>query len=280
MGSDPLPLLKAQQQAWAARVGIQIDKDGYTLACDANLFEPLSAFARRDLARGDGSELGKNGGRGKIQALHSSAALACNFFDYWRGRDLGILERALGIPSRLCGLAFEGKFPTRLGGIAPNLDVVLYRCDGGIVAIESKFTEPFVKSKAKSFLKPKYFPKGRGLWKDAGLLGCQSLAEDLRDGRARFEALDAAQLLKHMLGLALSGHDWSLVCLRYSPGGMAEEQHSKELKMFSQRIGPDSSRFLQLTYQSLFERLSNVLGEEHGAYRRYLRDRYFSSCVA
>jgi hypothetical protein len=30
------------------------------------------------------SELGENGGRGKIQALHSSSALVCNFFDYWR----------------------------------------------------------------------------------------------------------------------------------------------------------------------------------------------------
>ncbi len=47
------------------------------------------------------------------------------------------------------------EFPTRLGGIAPNLDVVLYGCDGSLVAIESKFTEPFIKSKTKCFLKPK-----------------------------------------------------------------------------------------------------------------------------
>lgn len=115
---------------------------------------PLSACSRRDLAGGDGSELGKGGGRGKIQALHSSAALACNFFDYWRGRDLGLLSRALGISVRLCAVAFEQKFPTRLGGIAPNLDVVLYGCDGSLFAVESKFTEPFTKSKTKCFLKP------------------------------------------------------------------------------------------------------------------------------
>jgi hypothetical protein len=196
------------------------------------LFEPLSACSRRDIVAGDGGEFGEGDARGKIQALHSSAALACNVFDYWRGRDLAILARGLGLSTRLCGLAFEQKFPTKLGGIAPNLDVVFFACDGSVVAVESKFTEPFVKSKAKSFLKPKYFPLDRGLWRDAGLLGCQKVAEDLRDGQVRFEALDAAQLLKHMLGLALSGHSWTLICLWYDAGGSSSERHLEELGAF------------------------------------------------
>lgn len=274
MAEDVFGHLKASQQAWARERGIRIDAAGYCECCDANLFEPLSACSRRDIGAGDGSELGKGDKKGKIQALHSSAALACNVFDYWRGHDLGALARSLGLSARLCGLAFEQKFPTRLGGIAPNLDVILYGCEGSLFAVESKFTEPFIKSKAKCFLKPKYFPADRGLWKDAGLSGCQALAEDLRDGRVRFECLDAAQLLKHMLGLALSGHPWTLTCLWYSPAGLSD-RHSEELRAFSQGLGADSEKFRAMTYQALFDRLSSLLGPEHAEYAAYLRSRYF-----
>jgi len=280
MADDLLTILKSSQRAWATGLAIEFDADGYCLNCDANLFEPLSACSRRDLASGDGSELGKSDGRSKIQALHSSSALACNFFDYWRGRDLGPLAESLGIQTRLCGLAFEQKFPTRLGGIAPNLDVVLCGCNGSVFAIESKFTEPFVKSKNKCFLKPKYFPAAHGLWRNAGLAGCQTLAEDLRDGRVRFEVLDAAQLLKHMLGLARSGQSWKLTCLWYSRGGALCKQHAKELEVFSDRIGPDSARFGALTYQSLFDRLASRLGSAHDAWKAYMRNRYFGEPVA
>ena len=230
MMDDPKDLfaaIKAGQQAWAASHGIDVDSNGYCRQCDANLYEPLSACSRRDLGGGNGSELGEAGGRGKIQALHSSAALVCNFFDYWRGRDLAPLAQGLGTSTRLCGLALEQKFPTGLGGVPPNLDVVLYGCDGSVFAIESKFTEPFVKSKNKSFLKTQYFPESGGLWKEAGLPECQRLAEDLRDGLLRFELLDAAQLLKHMLGLARCRRRWTLTCLWYSPGGPLSDQHAR-----------------------------------------------------
>lgn len=173
-------------------------------------------------------------------------------------------------------MAFEQKFPTRLGGIAPNLDVVLYGCDGSLVAIESKFTEPFTKSKTRCYLKPKYFPANRGLWADAGLPGCQVLAEHLRDGAVKFELLDAAQLLKHMLGLALSGQAWTLTCLWYGPEGSSSDLHARELTSFSERIGSDSAKFAALTYQVLFERILSLAGDNHEGWRSYLRRRYFN----
>lgn len=120
------------------------------------------------------------------------------------------------------------------------------------VPFESKFTEPFTKSKAKCFLKPKYFPGDHAPWADAGLPGCQMLAEGLRDGAVKFELLDAAQLLKHMLGLALSGHPWTLTCFWYSPGGSLSDLHARELAAFGERIGSDSSRFAALTYPGPF----------------------------
>lgn len=270
-------IVKSRQRAWAGSRGIEIDKDGYCYDRNANFYEPLSACSCRELESGDGSELGKAGRRGKIQALHSSAALACNFFDYWRGRDLGPLAQSLDIPTRLCGLALEQKFATGLGRIAPNLDVVLYGCDGTVFAIESKFTESFARSKNKCFLKPKYFPEAHGLWKDAGLPGCQTLAEDLHNGRERFELLDAAQLLKHMLGLSLSGQPWKLTCLWYGPSGPMADLHAKELATFSERIGSDSTRFATLTYQDLFERMSIAVKDEHNAWRSYMWERYFCS---
>jgi len=275
MTKDIVSLLKARQQAWATGSGIEIDADGYCHRCDANLFEPLSACSRRDLAVGDGSELGGNGARGKIQALHSSAALVCNFFDYWRGRDLASLGQSLDVPTRLCGLALEQKVPTGLGGNAPNIDVMLYVCDGSVFALESKFTEPFVTSSHRAFLRPKYFPEGRRLWKDAGLSGCQTLAEDLRDGRVRFELLDAAQLLKHMLGLALNWRSWTLICLWYVAGGAVSDRHADELAMFSRQIGADSTRFVAMTYQAFFDRLASLIGPEHDGWKSYLQKRYF-----
>ena len=65
------------QRSWADRQDprIEYDRDGYCLGLRQNLFQELTACARRELDEGDGAELGKNGQRGKLQALHSSSAL-------------------------------------------------------------------------------------------------------------------------------------------------------------------------------------------------------------
>jgi len=257
-------------------LAIRIDQDGYCFRRDDNLFRPLSDCAQKEFAAGDGAELEKQGTRGKIQALHSSSALACNFFDYWRGRDLEMLARAFGLSGRLCGLAFEKKYPTGLKGKAPNLDVALYQADGGVFAIESKFTEPFSRSKTKNFLKPKYFPEDRPLWEKVGLSGCQTLAERLKDRCIHFEFLDAAQLLKHMLGLAPNKQSWILCYLWYDPNGDMAKSHAEEIGEFVKAIGPDSAHFRAFTYQALFRRLSEWVGQDHSHYLSYLRERYFS----
>jgi hypothetical protein len=270
-------LIKKQQLVWAAQAGICPDEDGYCTTLDQNLFRPLSALSRADLLAGDGGELGKNNERGKAQALHSSALLACNFFDYWRGRDLSTLATLFGVAD-LCGLRFEAKFPTGMRGKAPNLDVVLYERTGGVLAIESKFTEPFRRSKTKGFLKPKYFDNS-DTWSRVGLSGCQVLADDLRANPSQFELLDVAQLLKHMLGLATQQDAWRLCCLWYRPSGAMGDQHAAELDRFAQRIGSDAKRFFSVTYQEAFRRLGDLIGPEHSEYRHYLRDRYFVTAV-
>jgi hypothetical protein len=266
--------LKRKQCAWAGARGFAVDRDGYCILLEENLFQPLSAACQKEFAGGDGSELGKGGGRGKIQALHSSAALACNVFDYWRGRDLEPLGRVLDATITPHRLSFEAKFPTGLGGIPPNVDVVLHGQDG-VLAIESKFSEPYARSASKCYLKPKYFVDNRLVWLEVGLPGCQSVAEDLRDGRLRFDLLDAAQLLKHLLGLARCGNRWTLLCLWYRVTGREGDQHADELREFARRISDDGARFAILTYQELFGRMIRSLGPEHQQYLEYLGKRYF-----
>jgi len=110
---------------------------------------------------------------------------------------------------------------------------------------------------------------------DRGLYGCQRLADDLRHNRVEFELLDAAQLLKHMLGLGQCKDPWKLFCLWCGPPDPMTDQHEIELNLFSERIGSNSSRFEAATYQELFERLCRNLGNDHVEWRSYMRDRYF-----
>jgi hypothetical protein len=275
-----LEILKARQRAWAIRYGCATDKDGYCGCADDNLFQGLSSDARKDFQSGDGTELGQRGGRGKIQALHSSSALACNWFDYWRGRDTTPLAHAFGREDSFCGVALEQEFSTRVGGIGPNLDVVLKCGDGALFAIESKFTEPYTSSRSKTYLKSKYFRDGLGRWTEAGLPACQRIAEDLRSGHHCYRTLDVAQLLKHMLALAVSGHRWGLCCLWFEIPGTVADQHRKELKDFTSQLGPEAAHFSALTYQELFDRMTGLVGDEHAEYMAYLRDRYLSRVVA
>lgn len=272
---NPLEMLKASQRAWADRHGRPLDRNGYCCCIDDNIFQGLSAFARNDFESGDGAELGQAGGRGKIQAVHSSSALACNWFDYWRGRDSTPLARAFGRPDRFNGLALEQRLSTGLGGIGPNLDAVLKCGDGALFAIESKFSEPYTRSKTKAYLKPKYFNDGLRLWTEAGLPACQAVAENLRTGEHCYRVLDVAQLLKHMLALALSGSQWSLCFLWFEIRGTVADQHRNELKEFTSQIGREALKFSATTYQELFRRMTTYVGDEHTEYMAYLRDRYF-----
>jgi hypothetical protein len=169
-------------------------------------------------------------------------------------------------------MAMERKFPNGVSRYPPNLDVVFERTDGGVLALESKFTEPYRRSE-KNLLRDAYFKSA--VWQSARLDGCQRLAEDLRSA-ARFQFFDAAQILKHMLGLAHSAKGpWQLCYLWFDPGGEEAELHRQEIIDFTQTIAGDASAFQAITYQVLFSRLSLASGNEHAEYLAYLRDRYF-----
>lgn len=270
-------LIKRRQQAWAQRQQRTLDKEGYCGCADDNVFQGLSDAARKDLVRGGGGELGTESERGKFQAAHSSSALACNWFDYWRERDFSVLSTALGTESPFVTLRLEAHVPTGMRGADANLDVLLTTADGRLFAIESKFTEPYTPAPTKFTLKPQYFSNKRLRWTEVGLPGCQIVAEQLRTEQHDFNVLDVAQLLKHMLALGRTGSRWTLCCLWYEVAGPAADAHRADLRTFAAQIGADAAHFTALTYQELFSRMERLTGGEHADYMAYLRDRYIST---
>ncbi len=268
--------IEKAQQDWAKSKGIPFDSRGYVREVDANLWRPLSARARQGFESGAGSELS-----GHMRALHSSSALAVNFFDYWTDRDKTPLLSALGIDTEDgCSLCFEAQFPTGLGGTPPHLDVAITCSTGFVVGVEAKFTEYLKRStRGKSHFKPAYFPESSGLWGGKGLTACQTLAEELwaeecHGGRQRFEYLDLRQLLKHALGLATQlGDRFSLYYLYYDWPGERPEAHKREVNLFDERVG-DEIRFKAFTYQEVFESLRDS-EQADSEYLDYLETRYF-----
>jgi hypothetical protein len=208
-------LFLKRQQTWASEAGLPFDDKGYLDSVDANLRVPMRDSVREAFDDADGSELEPSRGRPpKMCALHSSSALAVNFFDYWIDRDTAPLLQAMGLHAS-GSPRFEVKFPLGLGGKPPNLDVIFGCSPDFVAAIESKFGEWLSQKRPKpERFKAKYFPSRHGLWERAGLPACQSLANDIRNSRTWFSWLDAPQLLKHALGLATQqGNKFSLTYL-------------------------------------------------------------------
>lgn len=155
--------LLMQQRSWADSRALAINSKGYLAEWAQNLYQPLSYRAKKAFDDGGGSELGRTDGRAKMSALHSSAALAVNVFDYWSERPCGPLVTALGLHGSAQPIEFEAQFPTGLDGIPPNLDVAIRFESGGVTGIESKFTEWLApKSPNKAHFREKYFDVGRG----------------------------------------------------------------------------------------------------------------------
>ena len=184
--------------------------------------------------------------------------------------------KALGLKRALSPLRFEAQFPTNLEGSPPNLDLAIELISGVTVGVESKFCEWLTpKPSKKECFKPKYFPRGKFIWKDQGLSGCQELALSIQRGVEKYRYLDAAQLLKHALGLATQlSNRFVLYYLYYDWSCTQSEQHKKELERFTNLLG-EELRLHTLTYQELFSRLSSGPDNIDGRYLSYLRKRYF-----
>jgi hypothetical protein len=83
--------------------------------------------------------------------------------------------------------------------------------------------------------------------------------------------------LKHALGLAKSGGEWSLSYLWYQVDGAAGIEHAAEANEFGRLIAPDGFEFRSISYQKLFSNLIARTGKPHQPYLDYLKQRYFSN---
>jgi hypothetical protein len=267
--------LLQHQRNWAESYGLKPDARGYLTDVASNLLRPIDSKTRSAFENGSGSELRDTPTRpAKMKALHSSSALAVNVFDSWVSRDKSALQTALQLDRDILSVSFEAQFPTGLTGNPPNLDVTLELADGFVIGIESKFSEWLTpKPVSKEPFKSKYFPQGIRLWEEKGLPVCQELAEQMNSGATRFRYLDAAQLLKHALGMATQlGDKFSLYYMYLELPGKESNIHIEEVSQFASCLGAELG-FKAITYQQLLSSLQHEQGADLD-YLNYLRKRY------
>ncbi len=236
----------------------RLDVPAYTREPYDNLLPALAPALLDDFASGDGREL--EGDLPKFCAAHSSAALAANAFGCFRFHP----ERL-----RLAGLAgftearFEHRLSTGLPGNPPNLDFFISGPNGA-VAVESKFTEvlaPKVATFAASYSKA-VERLADSAW--------QRLFEALKENPRRFTKLDAAQLVKHYLGMrhSLADHAGRLVLLyMYWEPSNAQSipefiAHAEEVAAFSNIVRDSEVQFLAIGYPDLWDEWSRSVSWE------------------
>ena len=267
---------KADQVRWAAERGCSHDTKGYVESLSINLFHPMLPATEAEFSLGSGGELraSRRASQPKMHALHSSSVLACNVFDYWRAKGIGPVGKVLGIESHIERLTFEAQFPTGLPGKPPNIDVALWLESDDVWGIESKFTEPFGIPKTGPAFNDKYFPAGLPVWSDRGLTKCGALAIALQKGAVRFRHLDAAQLLKHALGLHANHLGRFTLCYLYADADTPEgKEHRSEISEFGVAVDGDFP-FVSLSYTTFLKGLRRLGSVDHDSYFAYIGTRY------
>jgi hypothetical protein len=282
-------MILSKQIQWAKNRGIELigskgekGRKAYTKTLDQNLFEPLEEITRYQFTKGDGNEIrGTLESPAKMQALHSSSALAVNVFQYWQKRGLaneiatacGFCNKGSRFNSKI---DFERKYPIKTSYIVPpNIDVVLSSDEqenGKLFAIECKFSEAYSSMKHEG-LKDKYLIEN-DLWLEFPNL--LRLATRINPVDNDFTYLHAAQLIKHILGLhkETDGKDFKLLYLWYDALGYTGAKHREEIEIFSEYAKKDGIFFFSKSYQELIISLANDYREDHGKYVQYITERY------
>jgi hypothetical protein len=278
----------AKQTEWAKNRGINLigsKKDrgqpAYTTNLNLNLFQPLLPEVRESFSRGDGGELGSFDFPGKMQAVHSSSALAVNVFQYWKSISVvPLIAAACGLckpGSRAsCEIQFEEKYPINESfKFHPNIDVVIHNEPTAQIkcfAIECKFSEAYG-VRRHSGLKKKYLDC-ENIWDEIPSL--RTFGQRISPNDGEFKHLYPAQLIKHILGLKrqFGRGGFRLLYLWYDVLGEQGKWHRDEVAEFSKIAKEDGIKFHSLTYQELIAKLADQLRSEHQGYIQYLTYRY------
>ena len=282
--------IRAKQIQWALNNGIPLTgsagvhgEKAYTHTLEQNLFEPLLDENRAAFSGANGQELaGTPENPAKMQALHSSSALGVNIFQYWQKR--GLLDEI----AAACGFCNKGSKVTRhlvfedrsfsLGGYLktpPNIDVVIHNQESAryqCFAVECKFSEAYG-GRSHGAMKAAYLAEER-IWE--GLPALHALAEKLCSDEQYYGYLDAAQLIRHILGLSnkLGKAKFRLLYLWYDVLGKEGGDHRAEVEDFASIAKAEGVHFHALTYQELILKLAREYRDQHPAYIEYLTSRY------
>lgn len=287
-----LEYIKTKQRIWAKRNrlnllgGTKPDKGekNYVNDIALNIFnQKLSSETQQDFKKGDGNETEDTKTRlAKMKALHSSSALPVNVFQYWQHRDVSpilyacklIAKRSFNSDPANNSVRFEQKFEIskdkKLFPKKPNLDVVI-EYNNRVFAIESKFTEPY--KKEQKGLSERY-TSDKSFWE--GIPNLEELANEISPANDKFKHLDAAQLLKHILGLKKQYGEtgFTLLYLWYDVIGKDGAAHRKEIEQFAETTENDGITFRHITYQEVIIKLSQAYYKGNEKYVDYLSDRY------
>jgi hypothetical protein len=269
------------QIEWARANGLNPNDRGYLSDWSHNLFAPLTEEMRTAFSEGSGGELeGIEGALPKMCSLCSSSALAVNIFAFWASRDLSRMLNALAVVGTPESLRFESKLPTGAPGTPPHLDVTISLTSGGVIGVESKFTEWLTpKRDAAAKLQPYVHKNGSSYWSRAALPRAHQLVRDIVAGRCKFEYLDAPQLLKHALGLRRAAGEevgWQLRYLFLDQAGSQHQHHLSEIDRFVSAVG-DELRFRAMSYQSFVPALGESANADERSYFDYVNKRYLLS---
>jgi hypothetical protein len=244
------------------------DLQGYVVDLRDNLLQGIELDAiRPDFEAGAGQEV-----EGKMRAPHSSSALAVNMFGKWRTDPTSLrIGREAGFKS----LTFEAQCSTGLGGTPPHLDVLAVSRDA-VLAIESKCLEYLQ-------VKPAFFSPSYDTIADARANSAFfKLIPGLRTNAGEFKHLDAAQLVKHYLGLSKCWPDKRVTLLYayWEPKNASAFyqfiEHRREVEKFYQLVRAESNfTFSAACHRELWAEWENAdIPEWLSDHVRTLRQRY------
>lgn len=209
---------------------------------------------RPDFGKGAGGELEPQKKRPpKFHAAHSSSALAANTFGPYRNDPKGLTLLGHGGFRKL---KFEYQCPTGAGRGIANLDVLL-KGDDAILGVESKLVE-ILSKKTASFSKK--YHKVFDEEKDAAWM---AVFKALDKKPNLYEHLDAAQLVKHYLGLRqkFSEKKLSLVYLYWVPLNAKclsiYQKHAGEIKDLKERLSGTDTPLLAISYPELWDEMAS-----------------------
>jgi len=285
--------IKDSQKQWANENNIPLQGSErekgdkiYTMDLNSNFFIPLSDNSYMELKKGKGNELiSINNREPTAQALHSSCALVVNIFEYWKqNKEYSIIAKLLGINDKnIINMEYEKPFTIfNKTNIQANLDVCFEYSDNSVVAIESKYTEPYGLRNGKNIFKLKYFDiNNKDIWCE--LPNLFELANMINNNETVFEYLDASQLIKHTLGLQniiKNKGKYELIYLYFpSIEKTPEVKHEIEIMALNEIMKLDKINFVCLNWLNVIEKLRRNLHDVRKKYIEYIVGRYVNSLL-